>query len=244
MRLFIEKTIRRIYTGAFPYSRLSYSQNGEDIILKDLFHRLKITHPTYLDIGANEAFSISNTYLLYSKGSKGVCIEPNIHLYQEFKKKRPRDISLHAGVAFDQQTEADFYLFPKEANGLGTFSKEEAGFWETTGNSQVGKFKVEKVIKVALVNINEVMEKYFSPHPNLVSIDVEGLDLAILRMIDMHRFRPEVFCVETIGYTANDKETKNEELIGYLLDQGYFIYADTYINTIFCRKDAYPFKEF
>jgi FkbM family methyltransferase len=240
MRLFIEKVFRKIYSDyLYPHTRISYSQNGEDLIIKDLFSRIRIQHPTYLDIGANEPFLISNTYLLYSKGSKGVCIEPNLYLYKKLKRKRKLDTCINAGIAFDEKTEADFYLFPKEANGLGTFSKKEAEFWEITGNETIGKYKVEAVIKTALVNINEIMEKYFSPHPNFITIDVEGLDLQILKTINFEKFKPEVFCVETLGYGGNNTEVKNSELVNFLEAKGYFIYADTYINTIFCRKDVY-----
>lgn len=240
MRLFIEKVLRKIYAGhLYPYTRISYSQNGEDIIIKDLFARLGIKNPSYLDIGANEPFFISNTYLLYSKGSKGVCIEPNPYLFKKFKGMRKRDVCINAGIAFNDQTEADFYLFPHEANGLGTFSKEEAYFWETEGNATIGKHKISEVIRIPLKNINEIISGYFSSYPNFISLDVEGLDLAILKTIDFNKYTPEVICVETLGYAANDKETKNIALIEYLNSKGYFVYADTYINSIFCRKDAY-----
>ncbi|MGQ0739159.1 MAG: FkbM family methyltransferase [Bacteroidota bacterium] len=240
MRLFIEKVFRKIYSGyLFPYSRISYSQNGEDVIIKDLFSSLGIRQPTYLDIGANDPFLISNTYLSYSKGSKGVCVEPNLYLFNKFKRNRKRDTCINAGIAFDEKTEADFYQFPQEANGLGTFSKQDAAFWETTGNDKIGKYKVESVIKTPLVNINEIMRQYFSPHPNFISLDVEGLDLAILQTIDFVKYKPEVFCVETLGYNADNTETKNNQLISFLEGKGYFVYADTYINTIFCRKEVY-----
>lgn len=240
MRLFIEKVLRKIYTGwLYPYTRISYSQNGEDLIIRDLLHRLRIKSPTYLDIGANEPFKISNTYLLYSKGNRGVCVEPNVHLYKKMLQKRPGDTCINAGIAFDEKREADFYLFPKEANGLGTFSKSEAEFWEQTGNERVGKYKVEKVVSVPLIDINEVMGKYFSPHPNFISIDVEGLDLQLLQSIDFTKYKPEVFCVETLAYSGSEKEVKNTALINFLTDRGYFVFADTYINTIFCRKDSY-----
>lgn len=232
--------MRKIFTGyLFNHTRISYSQNGEDIIIKDLFARLGIQMPTYLDIGANEPFRISNTYLLYSKGSKGVCIEPNPRLFNKLKTKRRRDIHINAGVSFNSQTEADFYQFPENASGLGTFSKEEAEFWETTGNAIVGKHKIEAVIRMPLVNINDVMGQYFTPHPNLISLDVEGLDLDILKTMDFSRFRTEVICVETLGYAENNRETKNKPLIDFLLSKDYFLYADTYINSIFCRKDVY-----
>ena len=221
------------------HSRISYSQNGEDVIIKDLFARLGIKKPSYLDIGANDPFLISNTCLLYSNGSTGVCVEPNLYLYKQLKKKRKRDTCINAGIAFNEQTEADFYLFPEKANALGTFSKEHAEFWENTGNATAGKYKVQAIIRTPLVNINDIMEKHFATHPNFISVDVEGLDLAVIQTIDFTRYKPEVFCIETLGYEANDKETKNQALISYLVSKGYFVYADTYINSIFCRKDVY-----
>ena len=239
MRLLLEKIFRKIYISLFRHSKISYSQNGEDLIIKDLFSHLGIRQPSYLDIGANEPFVISNTYLFYSKGSKGVCIEPNLYLYKKFIRQRERDTCINAGIAFDEKKEADFYQFPKEANGLGTFSKQEAVFWETTGNEKVGKYKVEAIIKTPLVSINDIMEKYFTQHPNFISLDVEGLDLEILQTIDFIKYKPEVFCVETLGYSNENKETKNKTLINFLESKGYFVYADTYINTIFCRKEIY-----
>lgn len=223
----------------FPHVRRSYSQSGEDIIISDLFGRLGIQHPGYLDIGANEPVALNNTYRLYRRGCKGVCVEPNPDLYKKLSAKRKRDVCIHAGVAFDERREADFYLFSGKAHGLSTFSKQEAEFWEHTGNVEVGKFKPSAVIKTPLVNINDLMQKYFSPHPNLVSMDVEGLDLQIAETIDFNKFKPEVFCIETLWFAENNKETKNYTLIEFFKSKGYFIYADTYINSIFCRKDIY-----
>lgn len=223
----------------FPGVRRSYAQSGEDIIISDLFTRLKIAHPTYLDIGANDPIALSNTYRLYSRGSKGVCVEPNPFLYKKILDKRKKDICINAGVAFDDSSEADFYIFPDRAHGLNTFSRSDADFWEQTGTEELGKFKVERVVKTPLIAINDIMEKYFSPHPNLISIDVEGLDLQIAKTINFAKYKPEVFCVETLAYSGAKHEIKNQELINFFSDKGYFIYADTYINTIFCRRDAY-----
>lgn len=232
--------IKTIITNIFfKHLRRSYSQSGEDIIISDLFVRLRINTPTYLDIGANEAVSHSNTYRLYTRRSKGVCVEPNPILYKKLLTKRKRDTCLNAGIAFNERTEADFYIFPEKVNGLNTFSKQDADFWEQIGNNEIGRHKIEKVIKMQLININDIMEKYFNSHPNFISIDVEGLDLQILKTINFEKFRPEVFCIETISYAENNKEIKNNKIIEFLNSMGYFIYADTYINTIFCREDIY-----
>ncbi len=240
MSLPIISKLKKVLVGSFfPYVRRSYSQSGEDIIISDLFHRLHIPNPTYLDIGANEPISLNNTYRLYTRGSKGVCIEPNPALYKKLLEKRKRDTCINAGVAFDDKREADFYIFPEQLHGLNTFSKAEADFWEHTGNEEIGKHKPERITKMPLFDINDIMGKYFSPHPNFISIDVEGLDLEIVKTINFSKFKPEVFCLETLGFIAGNKETKKRDIIDHLKDKGYFVYADTYINTIFCRKEIY-----
>lgn len=227
-------------TGSFfPHMRRSYSQSGEDIIISDLFHRLQMLHPTYLDIGANDPVSLSNTYRLYIRGSRGVCIEPNPAMYRKLAAKRKADICINAGIAFDEKDEADFYVFPEKFHGLNTFSKAEADFWAETGNDEIGRHKPEQIIKVRLININEIMDKYLSPQPNLISVDVEGLDLEIVKSIDFQKYKPDVFCIETLGFIEGNKEIKKTDITDFFLKNGYFVYADTYINTIFCRKDAY-----
>jgi len=232
--------LKKMITGLFfRYMRRSYSQSGEDIIISDLFNRLGIAQPSYLDIGANHPISLNNTYRLYTRGCRGVCIEPNPALYKILKRTRTKDTCLNAGIAFNENREADFYLFGGKAHGLSTFSKKEAEFWEKTGNEEIGKHKPQSIIRIQLVDINEVISRYFKTYPNFISIDVEGLDLQILKKIEFEEYKPEVICVETLWFDERNKETKNMELIQFLLQQGYFIYADTYINTIFCRKEIY-----
>ena len=45
-------------------------------------------------------------------------------------------------------------------------------------------------IKMPLLNINDVMARHFQEAPTFLSVDTEGMDLAILRSIDFGRFRP------------------------------------------------------
>ncbi|HLP35720.1 FkbM family methyltransferase [Lacibacter sp.] len=240
MSFFNLKEFKKIITSTFfRHLRSSYSQSGEDIIISDLFARLNIVQPSYLDIGANEPVALSNTYRLYTKGSRGVCIEPNPVLYKKLRQTRKKDVCINAGIAFNEKTEADYYVFQDDAHGLNTFSKTDADFWEQTGIEALGRFQVKEVIKTKLININEIIANYFNPYPNFISLDVEGLDLQIAQTLDFDKYKPEVFCVETLMYTSNKKEIKNLELINFFEDNGYFVYADTYINTVFCRKSAY-----
>jgi FkbM family methyltransferase len=235
----LKRIKKELIKSFFPGLRRSYSQSGEDIIISDLFHRLKIDKPSYLDIGANEPIALSNTYRLYTRGCTGVCIEPNPILFQKFRQTRKRDICINAGISFDDQTEADYYLFEEKAHGFNTFSKQDAEFWEKTGNKDVGKFRIEKTIHLPLLDINKVIASSFKECPNFISLDVEGLDLHILQRLNFSLYSPQVFCIETLEYKDDNLEGKNEAIISFMKEKGYFIYADTYINTIFCLKSAY-----
>jgi len=218
-----------------PHSQLTYAQSGEDLILSNLFYKLSIDKPSYIDIGANHPSYISNTYYFYLRGSRGVCIEPNPFLFKKIKKLRKRDTVLNVGVGFDEQPEADFYLFPKSAHGLSTFSKEEAEYWKNTGMKKAGKIEFEKIIKVKLISINTLITEYCENVPDFISIDVEGLDLAILQSLDFNLYSPRVFIVETLKYDSEQNEFKNKEIINFMTGKGYEEYADTHVNTIFFK---------
>src|SRR5690606_9910227 len=66
------------------YGHITYSQHGEDLLILNLFDQLQIKNPSYLDLGAHHPTDISNTKLLYDRGSRGVNIEANRHLIEAF----------------------------------------------------------------------------------------------------------------------------------------------------------------
>jgi FkbM family methyltransferase len=211
------------------YRNPSYAQSGEDRIISFLFDWLKIKSPTYLDVGAHHSKWLSNTYLFYKNGSRGVCVEPDPHLYAAIKRARPRDTCLNVGIGQGDQDQADFYVMTSKS--LNTFSKEDALRCQNTLN--FGEQKIEKVIQVPLRTINSVMTEYFSEGVNLLSLDVEGLDFEIVQSFDFSKFQPDVFCIETLRFQENGELKKSIELINFMLDKNYFIYGETYINTIF-----------
>jgi FkbM family methyltransferase len=215
----------------------SFSQVGEDLIINYLFLQLKIERPSYLDIGANFPVVGNNTYFFYNRGCRGVCIEPDPELYDKIRKARPGDTVINAGVGLNGDVSADLYIFPHPYTGWNTFSKTEAANKEReTG------IKPREIRPTPLKTINEVIAGHFGSCPNLISIDVEGLDLDILRSLDYTKYSPEVICAETTSFSVHHKEEKIEEIGRFLETKGYFAYADTFVNTIFCRSDVYKKK--
>jgi FkbM family methyltransferase len=226
--------LKRILFG--KHARLSYSQCGEDIIIADVLAALGIFKPSYIDIGAHAPVYLSNTYLFYRRGCQGVCIEPNPCLLRNIHRKRPRDICLNAGIGTSTLTEAPFYLMT--TNTLSTFSKESAEHLAAHSRE-----KIKKIINVPLLTLEAVIKRHLPSGPDFISLDVEGVDLAILQSFDFSKHRPPVFCVETLTYTEDKTEEKILPTIEFMLSQGYFSFADTYVNTIFVDKAAWKSRK-
>lgn len=228
----------RSYKGISKERRLniplkSFSQSGEDLIIDYIFtNYLRIHNPSYLDIGANHPTYLSNTYHFYKKGCRGVCVEPDKMLFLEIQKKRKEDKCLNVGVGFQAASKVPFYIMSEKT--LNTFSREAAERCQG-----YGYYKIQEVTEVDLLPIDVIISKNFSSCPNLVSLDVEGLDYQILKSMDFRKYRPEVFCIETLTFVQDKSERKLDEIITLMQGNGYFVYADTFINTIFVDNEAW-----
>jgi FkbM family methyltransferase len=210
-----------------PNQHTSYAQVGEDLIVAYLAKIIGLTKITYLDIGAFHPVALSNTFAFYEQGHRGVCIEPDPARCAHISKTRPNDVVLNIGIGINAQSEAEFYIMTSA--DLCTFSRDEA--------ERLTKFgqKIERVVNIPLRTVNSVMEEHFTPWPNFVSMDIEGLDLAVLRTFDFVRFRPEVFCIETLD--SRTQREKDHEIHSLMASVGYEVFADTFINTIFVRSE-------
>jgi Methyltransferase FkbM domain len=204
---------------------LSFAQSGEDLIADFIFKYLGIPKVTYLDVGAHEPVAINNTYFFYRRGFRGVLVEPNVEMCTKLRAVRPEDTTLEAGIGVTAAREADYYVMTESA--WNTFSKEEA---EHMTRVTKGGITVQRVIKMPLLEINAVMAKHFGGAPTFVSIDAEGLHLAILKTIDFKRFRPAVICVETL--VAGTKR-QLPEIPAFMETQKYVVRGSTFVNTIF-----------
>lgn len=205
-------------------TKLSFSQYGEDLVVDSLFGALKVKQPSYLDIGAWEPIMGSNTYLFYRQGGRGVLVEPNPAVTPKLRSRRPHDVTLEAGIGLDDTPAMDYYMFSDEQ--LNTFDKEQADrlLAETD-------LKLKQVVKLPMLNINRVLAEHFGGRaPDFLSIDVEGLDLAILKTMDFDRFRPKVICAETLITGTLRHNTETPVFLG---SKGYVVRGMTHPNTVF-----------
>jgi FkbM family methyltransferase len=222
----IKKVVFHFIKPDVQYVINSYAQAGEDAIIKFLFQGVGIDKPSYLELGVYKPDFGSNTFLFYQAGARGVCVEADQSLISSIKKVRGEDKVLNVGVGVGDTPSVDFYIFNEPS--LNTMDKAEAEF-----RASMVTYSIEKVVNIQLKNINVIIEENFENYPDLLSVDIEGLDLDVLKSLNLSEYPIPVICVETCTYSENHIKPKDYAIQEYMLSNGYFLYADTYINSIF-----------
>jgi FkbM family methyltransferase len=185
--------------------RQSFSQFGEDLFLRSHFGGRQ---GLYIEVGGNHPFTLSNTYLLYRMGWKGLVVEPIHKLYAKHRRLRPRDIQINAAVS-DKTGDLTFYeMFPSAAS---TCDPDEVKKMLSSGSARL----LHKY-SVPTTTIAELYRTHLAPRPVLLlSVDTEGHDMAVLRGVDWEEMHPEIVICE-----AND-DGKRQEICQFLAGHKY-----------------------
>lgn len=198
--------------------RNSYSQAGEDVIIDRLLGNKKTGF--YIDVGAYDPTRFNNTKRFYKKGWTGVNIEPNIVYFKKLEQQRKRDINLNLGV-FNKVTKLNFYKFFPDT--LSTFSRRRAKKYRTKGFKFIGKAKVRTV------KLSDVLRKYAKGRKvDFLSVDTEGLELAVLKSNGWGESSPKVICIESSKHKPSAKKVEK-----FLLKEGYRKYWSGHVNDIY-----------
>jgi FkbM family methyltransferase len=209
-----------------PFGAVSYAQFGEDLVLVNLFHDLGVERPSFLDIGAHHPVNCSNTALLYARGSRGVNIEANPNLIPAFTEMRPEDLTLNLGVG-PAPGRLDFYMID-EWSGRNTFDAATARSFVAAHP----EFAIREVRQIEVVTLEEVLQRHCDGRwPDLLSIDVEGLDLPILQGSSFDRSNgPRIICAEVL---SGDDRSQAGGLSAVMRSKGYRQVFRTAGNAIF-----------
>ena len=224
---FIKDKICLTWTYADYKASRTYSQKGEDLIVRGIFDCLDIERPSYMDVGANSPFGLSNTALFYRNGSRGINIEPNPILFRRIAQVRTEDINIMAGIGTSQGT-MSFYVM--NADTLSTFSKSSADEY-----CQKHGFKIVDVMQVKVETLRHVVSEYCGGvFPDFMSLDTEGLDEMILSSLKDCPSLPKVICTETWDYGL--KTHHIPEICAILKPLGYMLLIDNHLNSIFVLR--------
>lgn len=164
---------------------ISYAQNFEDVAL---WRAMRFFSPGfYIDVGANDPTHDSVTRAYYERGWRGINIEPVEAYCQALRRERPEDINLQVLVG-DREDAVPFYEYPE--SGLSTASDDMLAIYEAAGVSL-------KRREVPMRTLTSICEQYVTGDIHFLKIDVEGLEGAVLRGMDLTRWRPWVIVIET-----------------------------------------------
>lgn len=215
----------RARLDAFQKIRLTYSQHSEDIFISDQLERYDFEHSIYIDVGANQPTSLSNTYLLYRRGMRGIVIEPNAELLPLYARVRPRDIAV--GVGCGSQPELAKFIY-YSTPVLNTYEPETV--CKTFGSGP----KVIRTSFLPILPLDLIVDSVDlrADYIAFLSVDTEGFDLAVLTGAARTLEQTLLVCVE-----ANDTESGQE--IGFLLTRFGFVESKRFgCNLIF--KNQHP----
>ena len=178
--------------GNFP---LFYGQIKQDALALQLL--LNKRGGIFVDIGAHNGITFSNTYILEQLGWKGICIEANPDVFTELEYNR--NCKKENIAVSDKLGEAKFLK-------VSGYSQMLSGLMSTLNDVQIEQMQTEfenhegakETIKVKTDTFNNIMNRIFPRrrHIDFVSIDVEGGEWKILKSIDYEKYSIDLLCVE------------------------------------------------
>ena len=223
---FINNCINRfcVFLTWNPWVNSSYSQEGEDVLLKRIFNSQK--KGFYVDIGAHHPKRFSNTFLFYKRGWQGINIDCMPGSMRLFDKLRPRDINLELGIA-ENESVNDYYIFNESA--LNSFSKKHSEEMDQADN----EYYIKKVIKVNAIPLSKIFDTHLKNKKiDFLDIDVEGMDLSVLNSNNWSKYRPKIILIEILN--NNIDNIGKDPIVQFMKKENYIIYAKL-DNTVFFK---------
>jgi FkbM family methyltransferase len=148
----------------------------------------------FVDIGAAYPRKYSNTYLLQFKfGWSGVLVEPNPYLVEDLRQERlAQNVTIVQSAVGQKDGKADFLEFGPLSSLIESSNLDIYGDLRKKHRSEGAE-----TFSVDVVNPKTLLRNVAAPkNISLLSVDVEGLDLEILKAFPFSEFNVHLVCVE------------------------------------------------
>lgn len=218
----------------------SYSSYGEDAMLNGVIKRLSwimqknlFDQNTYIDIGSFHPVKESNTYFLYKNGWAGTLIDPNSYFNVLVHELRPHDILYNCAVDTVSGTR-EFYMFG-DTDSSNTLSKEFAD--RKVVSQHTGVSWTAQVPTKTLDDIIGIHLEYFQRTPFLLNIDIEGLDLDVIKTYSHDVRIPFIMIEDDSMRTFTDSPIRK-----VMAEKNYVPIATTFLTTLYVDEESkyYP----
>jgi FkbM family methyltransferase len=201
-----------------------HSQNSEERIILEFF---SANTGTFLDIGANDGITFSNSYALVEKGWKGACVEASPKAFKRLKK-------LHKGKPVECTNVAlagyDGEITLHESGSL--ITENDIALVSSTMDSELTRWATMNMkfteIKVPCVTFESFLKLSSYKTFDFISMDIEGMELTVLPQMDFDKLRTKLICVE---WNGKDRQSFNKILHPF----GFRVIHENQENLIYAK---------
>ena len=164
---------------------VSFSQNEEDWVIRKWFKDK--FDGRFLDIGAGDGITFSNTKVLYDMGWCGIAIEPSPSLCERFRQNIKRDrVKLISACLTAEDGPIQFY--DSQGDFISTTNEQHKKKWE-----QQAKYR--KITRWGM-SWRTLMGSYGSDF-DFIDLDIEGENIPMLQLMPVaYKRRASLICVE------------------------------------------------
>lgn len=211
---------------------ISYASNLEDVMIQRVFS--DIQEGCFVDVGASNPIFCSLTYALYEKGWRGVAMEPQEGAMEAWEQARPEDVLLKAGAG-SQDGELTLYVYA-QAGQISSMSPETRAHWESHNMRPTSE------TKVPIMTLNRVIETHLPDKPiHFMSIDVEGMEIDVLRGLNLEKHRPWLIVLEAT--LPGSPIPAYQEWEPYLLNHRYMVVYFDGVNRYYLAEEHLDLRE-
>lgn len=211
-----------------PASCHYYSQCGQDQFLNEHFFKNK-PNGVFVEVGAFDGISLSNTKFFEELGWTGLCIEPIPEKFQTLRKNRSC-LCIQGCVSDSNRIDQFLWLEGEPAMLSGLLSKyDERHLQRIHEEVATRSFGREpQTIDVQCYLLNDLLKVHQLFYVDFLSIDTEGGELEILQSIDYDRFHIEFIDVENNFH--------DPEIVNFMISKGYEHIGNTGWDDLFKKK--------
>ena len=195
-----------------------YSQFEQDKVVYESYFQEK-TNGYFVDIGAHDGVTFSNSKFFEEQGWKGVCIEPNPVVFEQLQSVR--NCKCVKKAIAEKIGKAQFFQILEGADMLSGLVDEfsQKGIKNiyanlSNDNSGFDYIEVELDLFDNIVDQTEI---------DFLSIDTEGNELKILQTIDFNKYNIKVITLENNEYDSR--------FVEFLIPKGF-----TFIKRLGCDE--------